>query len=147
MKLILLMGLIAVLLVPSFAQDKKNKEKSQEDDVGPVAILNFIVVKDYNGKPVRNAAVILHEVGGKGQQEKGGLELKTDLDGKATYEGIPYGKFRVQVIATGFQTFGADYAVDQPSVDISIKMSRPTGQYSAYDNHPQEKKDDPQKPQ
>jgi Carboxypeptidase regulatory-like domain len=147
MKLLWGTALIALFVIPSFAQDKNNKGKNQDDDVGPVAILNFIVVKDYNGKPVRNAAVILHEVGGKGQQEKGGLELKTDLDGKATYEGIPYGKFRVQVIATGFQTFGADYAVDQPTVDISIKMSRPAGQYSVYENHPQDKKDEQTKPQ
>jgi len=101
-------------------------------------------VKDYNGKPVRNAAVILHEVGDKGKQEKGGLELKTDLDGKASYEGVPYGKFRIQVIATGFQTFGADYEIDQPTLNISIKLKRPEAQYSVYQDHPNEKKDNPQ---
>jgi len=62
------------------------------DDPGPTATLNFVIVKDYNGKPVHNAAVIMHSVSDKGKQEKGGLELKTDEDGKASYDGIPYGK-------------------------------------------------------
>ena len=146
MKLIWCTALIALLFLTAFATDK-GKDKNKDDDIGPVAILNFMVVKVYNGKPVRNAAVILHEVGDKGKQEKGGLELKTDLDGKASYEGIPYGRFRVQVIATGFQTFGADYEIDQPTMNISIKLSRPAGQYSVYENHPEEKKDNPQKPQ
>jgi|SRR5579862_2099879 len=148
MKLIWCTALFVALSLASFAQNQgKNKDKSQEDDVGPVATLNFVILKDANGKPVRNAAVILHEVSNKGQQEKGGLELKTDLDGKATYEGVPYGKFRVQIIATGFQTFGADYQIDQPTINISIKVKRPEGQYSVYENHPEQNKDNPQKPQ
>ncbi|HXY13003.1 MAG TPA: carboxypeptidase-like regulatory domain-containing protein [Terriglobales bacterium] len=138
MKAAWLLALLAITSVPSPASDKNN------NDVGPVATLNFVVVKDYNGKPVRNAAVILHEVGDKGKQEKGGLELKTDLDGKASYEGVPYGKFRIQVIATGFQTFGADYEIDQPTLNISIKLKRPEAQYSVYQDHPNEKKDNPQ---
>jgi hypothetical protein len=143
MKWIWLIALTAILSIPSLAKDPKNK--SQDDDVGPVATLNFVVLKDDNGKPVRNAAVIMHEVE-KGKQEKGGLELKTDLDGKATYEGLPYGKFRVQVIATGFQTFGADYDINHETMNISIKLKRPEGQYSLYD-HPNPAKDNPQKPQ
>jgi hypothetical protein len=34
--------------------------------------------------------------------------------------------------------------VDQPTVEISIKLKRPAGQYSIYENHPDAKKD--QKP-
>ena len=55
--------------------------------------------KDDNGKPVRNAAVVLHPVGGNGKQSKGGFELKTDSEGKTEYSGVPYGKLRIQVIA------------------------------------------------
>lgn len=118
------------------------------NDVGPVATLNVVVVKDYNGQPVRNAGVVLHEVSDKGKQEKGGLELKTDADGKASYEGIPYGKLRVQVLAHGFQTFGEDYDINQPTVEITIKLKRPTGMYSIYEDRPEDKKDQPQqKPQ
>ncbi|HYA61576.1 MAG TPA: carboxypeptidase-like regulatory domain-containing protein [Candidatus Sulfotelmatobacter sp.] len=117
------------------------------EDIGPVATLNFVVLKDSNGKPVRNASVVLHLVGDKGKQEKGDLELKTDLDGKASYDGVPYGKLRVQVLATGFQTFGEDYEVHQPTMEISIKLKRPVGQYSIYESHPGDKKEEQPKPQ
>ena len=85
------------------------------------------MLRDANGKPVRNAAVVMHAVGKHDKQERGGVELKTDADGKASFEGIPYGKLRVQVLATGFQTFGADYDVNQPTVEITIKLKRPEG--------------------
>jgi hypothetical protein len=113
------------------------------NDPGPVATLSFVVLKDFNGKPVRNAAVVLHSVNNKGKQEKGGMELKTDDNGKASYEGIPYGKIRVQVLATGLQTYGGDYDVNQPDMEITIKLNRPEGQYSIYDEHPDQKKDQP----
>jgi hypothetical protein len=135
MKLIWFAALVAGLSVIGLASD----------DIGPVATVNFIVLKDANGKPVRNAAVVLHLVGDRGKQEKGDLELKTDLDGKASYDGVPYGKLRVQVLATGFQTFGEDYEVNRPSLEISIKLKRPAGQYSIYESHPNTDKD--QKPQ
>ena len=136
--------LLSLLPAPGWA-DKRIK--SQE----PTATLNFVVLKDDNGKPVRNASVVLHPVNDHDKQEKGGLELKTDADGKCNIDGIPYGKLRVQVLASGFQTFGDDYDVGQSTVDITIKMKRPEGQYSIYENHPAEappnNKDPAQKPQ
>jgi len=108
--------------------------------------MNFVVLKDFNGKPVHNAAVVLHSVSDKGKQEKGGLELKTDEEGKASYEGVPYGKLRVQVLAKGLQTFGQDYDVEQPTINITIKLKRPEDQYSIYESHPEENKDQQQKP-
>jgi hypothetical protein len=109
------------------------------NDPGPVASLSFVIIKDFNGKPVRNAAVVLHSVNEKGEQEKGGLELKTDDEGKASYDGIPYGKLRVQVLAKGLQTYGEDYDVNQPTMEITVKLKRPEGQYSIYESHPEEK--------
>jgi len=135
MRLIWFAALVVGLSLPGLASD----------DIGPVATINFLVVKDANGKPVRNAGVVLHLVSEKGKQEKGDLELKTDLDGKASYQGVPYGKVRVQVLATGFQTFGEDYEVNQPTMGITIKLKRPVGQYSIYESHPGDKKD--QKPE
>jgi hypothetical protein len=48
------------------------------------------------------------------------------------------------VLATGFQTFGNDYPIDKPTVEITVKMKRPVGQYSIYEEHPEEKKDEPE---
>jgi hypothetical protein len=119
---------------------------AQDDtkDEGPMSELRFMVVKDSNGKPVRNAAVVLHPVGKKGKQSKGGLELKTDNDGKTNIDGIPYGPLRVQVLAPGFQTFGEDYQIDKPELQITVKLKRPGGQFSSYGSNGETKKaDDP----
>lgn len=130
MKKAFIIGVALNILVGS-ASGLAQKDKEAE----PTSWLYFLVVKDDNGKPVRNAAVILHAVGSKGNQERGGLELKTDSDGKTNYDGIPYGMLRVQVLAHGFQTFGEDYNIDKPKVEITIKLKRPQGQYSMYDDH------------
>jgi len=116
---------------------------SAQDDT---AALKFLVIRDYNGKPVRNASVVMHPVNKNGKQARGGFELKADADGKASFEGVPYGKLRVQVLAPGFQTFGQDYDINQPAMEITIKMKRPQGQYSIYENQQNEKKDEKKQP-
>jgi hypothetical protein len=124
-----------LLFLPAFAENdqNKNKDKNNDQDADAVASLSFWVRKE-GGKPIINAVVVLHEVNGKGQQAKGGVELKTDLEGKASYEGVPYGKIRVQVLAKGFQTFGGDYDVNQPTMEISVSLKRPQPQYSVYED-------------
>jgi hypothetical protein len=117
-----------------------------QDDDGPMSDLRFVVVRDYNGKPVRNAAVVLHPVNRKGKQSRGGLELKTDGEGRTNIDGIPYGPLRVQVLAPGFQTFGEDYKIDKAEIEITVKLKRPGGQYSVYENHEDAKKADDKKP-
>jgi hypothetical protein len=124
----LTVGLVFVFLGFAGAREKKKEP--------PSSALTFIVLKEYNGKPLRNAAVVLHPVNAKDKQGSGGLELKTDAEGKASYEGIPYGKLRVQILAHGFQTFGQDYDINQPATEFTVKMKSPAGQYSIYEDHP-----------
>ena len=119
---------------------------AQQDDEGPLSNLRFVVVKDYNGKPVRNAAVVLHPVSRKGKQARGGMELKTDNDGRTNIDGIPYGALRVQVLVPGFQTFGEDYQINKPELEITVKLKRPGGQYSTYGNGGSSPKTDGNKP-
>jgi hypothetical protein len=135
--IIVIVGGIAagLLLVPASV-------RAQDD----TALLNFQVIRDYNGKPIRNASVVMHPVQKNGNQSKGGLQIKTDADGKASFDGAPYGKLRVQVLAPGFQTFGADYDIDKPTLEITVKMKRPAGQYSIYEDHPGDAKKDPPAP-
>ena len=129
--------LIGLLALPGVAKKKRE----------PLADKSFVEVKEDNGKPVRNAAVVLHPVDEDGRQKRNGLELKTDADGKANFEGVPYGKLRIQVLAEGFQTYGEDYDVDKPSLDVTVKMKRPTKQYSIYEEHPGQKKPEEKKPE
>jgi Carboxypeptidase regulatory-like domain len=133
-------GMAVMLLWGSMGLAQKDK------DNGPTSWLYFSVIKDDNGKPVRNAAVILHPVDGKGAQERGDLELKTDPDGKTNIDGIPYGTLRVQVLAHGFQTYGEDFEVSKPKVEIAIKLKRPQGQFSIYDDHPKDSTAKPDSP-
>jgi hypothetical protein len=129
MKKIFVTGVVlAMLALAGTAVGQKDKEEE------PTAWLYFLVVKDDSGKPVRNAAVIMHPVNPKGKQSRGGIELKTDLDGKANFDGAPLGMLRVQVLASGFQTFGEDYDVEKPKMEITIRLKRPQGQFSVYDD-------------
>lgn len=113
----------------------------------PSSTLSFLVLREYNGKPVQNASVILHPVGKNGKQSKGGYQLKTDAEGKTNFDGVPYGKLRIQVLAHGFQTYGEDYDIAQPTTAITIKLKRPQGQYSIYDDQPGSEKKPDNKPQ
>lgn len=105
--------------------------------------VSFVVLKDSTGKPVKYASVVLHGVDSKGRQLREGLQLKTDGEGKTQASGVPYGKVRVQVIATGLQTYGEDFDLGEPTREITIKLKQPQGQYSIYQDHP---KQDGQKP-
>jgi hypothetical protein len=125
----LIVGILAVLSLGARGEDKSSD-------------LKFLVLKDYNGKPVRNASVILHPLRKDGKQDRGGFQLKTDQEGKTSFEGVPYGKLRVQVLARGFQTYGEDFEIKQPTTEITIKLKQPSGQYSIYEDKQNDKKDD-----
>ena len=125
----ILLGIFCLVLAASaFAKDKK--------PAPPSSSISFVIQKEYNGKPIRNAAVVLHPIDPDGKQDKGGLELKTDAEGKTSMDGVPYGKLRIQVLAHGFQTYGEDYDVEQPTMEITIKLKEPNSQYSIYENQP-----------
>jgi len=117
-----------------------------QEDEGPTAVVRVVVLREASGKPVKNAQVVLHPVNRKGKATRGELDLKTDENGRASVDGIPYGSIEVQVLAPGMQTFGQDYEVKQAEVEITVKLKRPGGQYSTYENH-DEKKTEEAKPQ
>jgi hypothetical protein len=97
----------------------------------PTSRVEVTVLRDVNGKPIENAAVIFHLMG-----DKGNMELKTNEDGKAVIDVLPTGgEVRLQVIARGFQTYGDDFKIDLPSMGLEIKMKRPGEQYSIYKAH------------
>ena len=135
MKKISLVSLVGMLLTMAVSA------AAQKDPDEPTSLLSFVVLKEDNGKPVRNAAVIMHPVTSHGKQGHGGMELKTDAEGKSSFDGIPYGMLRVQVLATGFQTYGEDFDINQPTMSFTIKLKRPQGQYSIYEDHTKDSKD------
>ena len=83
----------------------------------PSARIEVTIVRASSGKPIQSAAVIFHPI--EGDRDKGGMELKTNEDGKAMIDVIPIGDtVRLQVIADGFQTYGQDFKVDKASLTL-----------------------------
>lgn len=134
--LLALSAIAFALLLSSLAhaQDAhpQDNDKRGRKYVAPPATahVSVEVVKDTNGKPIENAAVVFHLTGDEG---KGNMEMKTNEEGKAIIDVIPVGDtMRLQIIASGFQTFGQDYKIDTDSKDITVRLKRPQSQYSAY---------------
>jgi hypothetical protein len=121
--------LLAISSLSTHAQDADNRGRKYHAPP-PTAHVSVAVVKDANGKPIENAAVVFHL---SGEEGKGNMEMKTNEEGKAIIDVIPIGDtMRLQVIADGFQTFGQDYKIDNDSKDITVRLKRPQQQYSTY---------------
>ena len=119
---------VITLASVAFAGKKKDKDPDQFCD------LKIKVFKAENGKPVRNAAVVLHPVNANGKQSRAGMDLKTDENGEAAFNGAPYGTMRVQVISPELQTYGDDVEINQPAQEVVVKMKPPQKQYSIYEH-------------
>jgi hypothetical protein len=97
----------------------------------PTATIKVTVLRDTNGKPIPNAAVVFHPR--EGDKDTGALELKSNEDGQVTIDVLPIGDtVRLQVIATGWKTYGEDFKVDTDHKELVVKMKRPGEQYSLY---------------
>jgi hypothetical protein len=124
------LGLVAGSLSAS-GQDDTAKRGRKYKTPPPTARIEVTIVRDTNGKPIENAAVVFHPM--VGEKDEGNMELKTNEDGKTIIDVLPIGDtVRLQVIAHGFQTYGEDYKVDKAEMAIDIRMKRPGEQYSIY---------------
>ena len=125
------LGLVLSSLTAGAQQNASNRGRKYKQPP-PTARIEVTVVRDVNDKPIENAAVIFHLIGG----EKGNMELKTNEDGKAVIDVLTIGyTVRMQIIAKGFQTFGDDFKIDKDKMAIDIRMKRPGEQYSIYKDH------------
>lgn len=129
-----MMGLgLACGAIALSAQDDNHHRGRKYKAPPPAAHIEITVLRDSNGKPLQDAHVIFHPV--EGDKDKGGLELKTNEDGKSIIDVIPIGDtIRLQIIANGYQTYGQDFQVDKPEISMEIRMKRPGAQYSTYKN-------------
>ncbi len=89
------------------------------------------------GKPLERASVIIKFVSSnspvKIKRTRTTWETKTDQEGFTRIPSIPQGKIQIQIIASGYQTFGQLFDVDQAEKTIEIRMNDPQQQYSAHD--------------
>jgi hypothetical protein len=124
---------LAVSSLAIYAQQDTSRRGRKYKVPPPSSRIEVTVVRDVNGKPIENAAVVFHPM--EGERDKGAMELKTNEDGKAIIDVIPIGDtVRMQVIAKGFQTYGQDFKVDKPEIVMDVRLKRPGEQYSIYKN-------------
>jgi Flp pilus assembly protein CpaB len=129
-------SLVALVATAASAQDEPKRGRKY---VPPpdTARIEVTVVRASSGKPISNAAVVFHPM--KGEKDKGAMELKTNEEGKAIIDVIPIGDtVRLQIIAPGFRTYGEDYKIATAERAITVKMVKPTEQYSLYKKNPDE---------
>jgi hypothetical protein len=96
-----------------------------------------IEVRNYNGKPVERAGVVVRFVEGRSPAKLGKKiitqwEVRTNQEGVVKIPPIPQGKILVQVIAKGYQTFGQTFEVAEEEKTIEVKLNPPQPQYSAH---------------
>lgn len=112
--------------VALFAQANRRGRKYKAPP--PTSRVEVTILRNDDGKPIENAAVIWHMVG-----DKGNMELKTNEDGKSVIDVLPTGsEVLLQVIAKGYKTYGQPYKLDKPEMAIEVKLKRPGEQYSIY---------------
>src|SRR5580698_5313194 len=71
---------LAASTLAAHGQDDTTKRGRKYKSPPPTARIEVTIVKDVNGKPIENAAVVFHPM--EGEKDKGNMELKTNEDGK-----------------------------------------------------------------
>jgi hypothetical protein len=117
--------LLAVSLLPSFADDLTRLQ---------------IHITNERGKPVDRASVIVKFVSGRPLKTLGlkkarlSWELKSSQEGMAKIPGIPKGKILIQVNARNYQTFGDTFDIDEDERVVDIVLKEPQSQYSVHES-------------
>jgi hypothetical protein len=94
-------------------------------------------VTTQGGKPIDHADVVVKFVSGRSLIELGrkittSWEMRTNQEGVAKVPELPQGTILIQVIATGYQTFGQTFEVNALAKTIEVKLNSPQEQYSAH---------------
>lgn len=108
--------------------------------VAPAADLTelIVVVQNEGGEPIPRASVIVGQIKSKPgatkiKVRKSRLQLRTSMQGTAPLPPIPQGRYMIQVISAGYQTYGsADLVLDQPEQTLTITLEPPHEQISVH---------------
>lgn len=123
-------GVIALFSPAAAHAGNRHMRKYQSPP--PMGSLTVTVLRASDGKPLQNAAVVFHTQEKSGKDD-GNMELKTTEQGTATLNIIPIGsKVLVQVIASGFRTYGKEYSVPNKTNAVTVKLLPPEQQYSVF---------------
>lgn len=98
-----------------------------------------VLVHDPNGKPVNRASVKVSRLKGKiGSPQKkvkakgGSLQLRTSQQGTAPFPPIDQGRYMIQVISAGYQTYGDQIELTETEQSLTVTLSQPQEQFSVH---------------
>ncbi len=118
---------------PPASQSQSNKQDQKDQKSSDSLTTKIrIQVNDANDHPVSNASVYVryYMSGGFLRHEKlAELSFKTNQEGSVKIPAIPQGKVMIQVIATGWHTYGKWYDMDKEEESVSIKLEQPPHWY------------------
>jgi hypothetical protein len=112
------------------SDEQPGAKSDKPSDQGTVKLR--IQVAGNNGKPVANASVYVryNKPGGLLHKDKlAELDLKTNGEGSVKVPPVPQGSILIQVIATGWHTYGKWYEINKDEESIDIKLEPPTRWY------------------
>lgn len=102
------------------------------EEAKPVA-LEIKVIAAEGGEPIDNASVYVKFKEGRWywKDKRREWHAKTNREGLVQFPAVPPGKLLIQVVATGWKTFGEYYEVGETTEKkvIEIKMKRPRRWY------------------
>lgn len=118
---------------PPATQDQQSPPERSDSKPAEAGMtkLKIRVTSDAD-KPIANASVYVrfYESGGFLHKDKlAEMNFKTNQDGSVKVPEIPQGKILIQVIATGWHTYGKWYDVDKDEEAITIKLVPPPHWY------------------
>lgn len=99
----------------------------------------IVLVQDQSGTPVPRASIVIGRITSKPGAEqvkvkKGRMQLRTSMQGTAPLPPMEQGRYMIQVISPGFQTYGsADLVLDQPEQSLTITLEPPKKQVSVHE--------------
>ena len=97
--------------------------------------LTIQILTESGKKPVAKAHVIVRFVSGKKffiKDMRTSWETQTNKKGEVMLEDIPMGHIKIQIIASGYQTFGEEFELTKPEEELTILLKPPAKQVSAY---------------
>lgn len=107
-------------------------DKSEEKSSEPATTKLKIIVTTKEDKPIGNASVYVrfNTPGGFLRHDKQvEMNFKTNQDGSVKVPGIPQGKVLIQVIATGWHTYGKWYDLEKDEETVAIQLAPPPHWY------------------
>lgn len=97
----------------------------------PTSNLKFEIVGGESEKPVENASIYVEFVEERTLRPDKHVKwrAKSNREGLAVMKDVPRGKVLIQVVASGWKTYGKYYDITRDEQTITIKLERPRRWY------------------